>query len=226
MLIFHILWGIVSSTQKVPIAVLLPKNNKMWFSISRVKPAIDLALESTATYLDNTTNQLTVKYVDSMCYNAHAMNEALQFYTRGEVNVFFGPCCDYAAAAVARQGTYWNLPTLTTGAMAREFGDHKDRDFRLLTRVGPDMNSLGSFIVEALNYHGWSKVKLLYNPLGQMEVFEKFCHFSTDGIQNAINKNTTLEMDIFKFNTVAEIIDKLNVEIGNTYAGKSIQIYQ
>ena len=115
MLIFHILWSIVSSTQKVPIAVFLPKNNEMWFSISRVKPAIDIALETTTTYLDNTTNQLTVKYADSMCYNAQAMNEAFEFYTRGEVNVFFGPCCDYAAAAVARQVTYWNLPCSLRG---------------------------------------------------------------------------------------------------------------
>ena len=185
-----------------------------------MKPAIDIALESATTYLDNTSNQLTVKYADSMCYNAQAMNEAFEFYTRGEVNVFFGPCCDYAAAAVARQVTYWNLPMLTTGAMAGDFGEYKDRDFRLLTRVGPDINSLGGFILETLKYHGWNKVKLLYDPLGQLEVFDTFCHFATGGIQYAINKNTTVEMDIFKFKKTSEITDKLNVEVGNTYAGK------
>ena len=79
----------------------------------------------------------------------------------------------------------------------------------MLTRVGPDLNSLGGFILETLNYHGWNKVKLLYDPLGQLEVFDKFCHFATDGIQNTIKKNTTVEMDHFKFNTIAEITDKL-----------------
>ena len=231
-IIFHSLWSIASSTKKVPIAVLLPKNNTKWFSISRVKPAIDLALESTTNYLDTTTAQLTVKYTDSMCKNSEAMNQAIEFYMRGEVNVFFGPCCDYAAAAVARQVHYWDLPMLTTGAMAGDFGVYKKTEFRLLTRVGPDINSLAGFILEALKYHGWNKVKLLFDPLGQMGVFEKFCHFATDGIQNAILKNNDnnntgkIEKDHFKFTEKEEILDKLNVEVGNTYSGKSIMICQ
>ena len=224
-LIFHILWSIASSTKTVPIAVLLPKNNAMWFSISRVKPASDLALESTTAYLDNTTTKLTVKYADSMCSNAEAMNVAIEFYIRGEVNAFFGPCCDYAAAAVGRQARYWDLPVLTSGAMAGDFGVHKEKIFSMLTRVGPDINSLAGFVLATLNYHKWSKVKLLFEPLGQMGVFEKFCHFATDGIQNAI-LNSNITKDHFKFNKKEEIIDKLNVEIGNTYAGKSIKICQ
>ena len=217
---FSIMWSIVSSVKKIPIAVILPNNNEKWFSISRVKPAIDIALQSTTPHLDNDSVQLTVKYADSMCDSAEATNEAFQFYVRGEANVFFGPCCDYAAAPLARQVRYWNLPMLTAGAMAGDFGEFKHSKFPLLTRVGPDINSFAQFVFSVLQYHKWSKVKLLYQPFGQEGVIHGFCHFAAEGLHKAILK-TNIEQDYFKFMETEEIIDRLNIELGNTYSGKS-----
>ena len=218
----HILWSIVSSTRKVPIAVILPKNNEQWFSISRVKPAIDIALQKSSSYLGNT--QLTVKYADSKCHNSEAINEAINFYIRDEANVFFGPCCDYAAAPLARQTKHWNLPMLTTGAMAFDFGLHKLSAFPLLTRVGPEINSLARFVFSFLDHYKWHKVKLLYEPLGQEKVVEEFCHLAADGLHSAIlNRQLSgyhIEQDYFKFMKIEDILDKLTSEIGKTYSGK------
>src|SRR5271155_4879549 len=76
--------------------------------------------------------------------------QAIGFYTRGPVNAFFGPVCDYAAAPVARQSRYWNIPTLTAGAMSQEFRNSRERYNPLLTRVGPTFTSLSAFMLDTL----------------------------------------------------------------------------
>ena len=64
------------------------------------------------------------------------------------MDVFFGPCCDYAAAPVGRQLHYWQLPMLTAGAIARDFAAGKRMFFDLITRVGTSVNSLLDFLLE------------------------------------------------------------------------------
>jgi len=46
---------------------------------------------------------LLARYADSRCDSGVAINEAFSFYAGGGVDVILGPCCDYAAAPVARQ---------------------------------------------------------------------------------------------------------------------------
>ena len=45
------------------------------------------------------------RYADSRCDIGVAINEAFSLYAGGGVHVILGPCCDYAAAPVARQVT-------------------------------------------------------------------------------------------------------------------------
>ena len=73
-----------------------------------------------------------------------------------QVDVFFGPCCDYAAAPVGRQLHYWQLPMLTAGAIARDFAAGKRMFFDLITRVGTSVNSLLDFLLEVSRVHGAS----------------------------------------------------------------------
>ena len=222
MFIIHNLWSVVSSTRNVPVAVILPKNNDKWYSLSRVKPAIDIALQRTSSILEDT--QLTVRYADSKCHISEAINEAINFYMKDEANAFFGPCCDYAAAPIARQIRYWNLPMLTSGAMAGDFGLLKTSTFPLLTRVGHDINSLARFVFSFLEAYGWHKVKILFDEIGQEDVIERLCHLVADGLHNAILKrpenDTHIEHDHFKFQKTEEILDKLTSELGKTYSGK------
>jgi len=83
-----------------------------------------------------------------------------------QVDVFFGPCCDYAAAPVARQTRYWNTPMLTAAAMARDYAVNRLGEFPMLTRVGANFNSLALFLVDVLQYFHWRRVMLIYNPQG------------------------------------------------------------
>ena len=197
----------------------------MWFAIPRIRPAIDIALEEISKHhqLINGT-QLGVKYADSKCHISEAINQAFTFYMQKEVNVFFGPCCDYAAAPIARQIRYWNLPMVTAGAMAGDFGLLKLSTYPLLTRVGPDFNSLARFVFSVMDYYEWHKVKLVYQPFGQEAVIEKFCHLAADGIHRAILEKQILgypiEQDYFKFMKAADFSEKMPSELGNEFSSK------
>jgi hypothetical protein len=63
------------------------------------------------------------------------------------VHVFLGPSCDYAAAPISRQVTFWDLPMVTPGAMAYDFGRDKKSRYKLMTRVGYNLNSLNTFMM-------------------------------------------------------------------------------
>ncbi len=227
-ILLQFLFIITTKIRKVPIAVILPTNDSKWFSIHRVKPAIDIALKRTGAYLDRHRTELTVKYADSKCHISEAINEAINFYMNGQANVFFGPCCDYAAAPIARQIRYWNLPMLTAGAMAGDFGVLKKSTYHMMTRVGPDINSLARFVFSYMDYYKWHKVKLLFEPFGQESVFERFCHLAADGIHRAIlnrqKAGYNIEQDYFKFEHPQEIIERLATEVGNTFSGESFII--
>lgn len=102
------------------VAVILPDMAKPhrtnWaFSLQRVMPAIEIALRRVVPPNDGDDGggdrddraTKTVKFrlhaADSQCSIAAAINEAFELYQRRMADVIFGPCCDYAAAPVARQ---------------------------------------------------------------------------------------------------------------------------
>lgn len=182
------------------IVVMLPDlnhSNYPWmFGLQRVKPAIDIALEKV---VENTTYtsgfELVIRTADSKCDISHSINEAFTFYMRKESTVFFGPCCDYAAAPIARQISFWNIPMVTTGAMASDFSK-KDMNsegmaYGYLTRVGPTINSLISPIISLMKKYKWTKFKQVYDAHGQKAV-DMLCHFVADGLHNHLRDNPQL----------------------------------
>lgn len=77
-----------------------------------------------------------------------------------QVHAFFGPVCEYALAPVARYTPIWNIPILTPGALAHDFGANKRTEYSLLTRVGATSNSLASCIRSVMTYYNWSTIKV------------------------------------------------------------------
>jgi atrial natriuretic peptide clearance receptor len=213
-----------AAVQPINIAVILPENRKWLFAIPRVKPAIEVALESVYKrgIIDRTRYNISVRYSDSKCDVAWGINEAFNFYLHRHADVYFGPCCDYAAAPIARQIRFWDLPMVTAGAMAGDFGILKTKMYSLLTRVGANFDSLARFTVELLEYYQWNKVKLIYQANGMEHIFEKFCHLTADGLHRGIRilKEDQVKQDYFKFRTSEEIKAQMADELGNEYAGR------
>ena len=141
-----------------------------------------------------------------------------------QVDVFFGPCCDYAAAPIARQTRYWEIPMVTAGAMAREYGISKATEFPMLTRVGGNFNSLTQFVLERVIMFGWRKMKMVYDPQGHGTEMQKFCHLTVDCIHQAIltrPEYQIIKQDYFKILNQTEFTEKLmQKEIGREYGSK------
>ena len=205
------------------IAVLLPVDNDFRFSQSKVLPAINLAVETLKNESEIAHGfELAVKYRDSQCDIAYSTNEAFNFYLHKDVDIFFGPCCDYPAAPVARQTNYWEIPMLTAGAMAGDFGINKQNEYRLMTRVGTNFNSLARFITATFNYLNWGKFKLIYDAFAQSDIVPRYCHLAADGLHQYIRLQTNISHDYFKFQSWQEVADALPTELGKDYSGRRV----
>ena len=215
------------------IAALLPRDEKRLFSIAKLQPGAEIAIERVARQrLLPAGMRLTISYKDSRCPDEGvAMNEAFKLFERREVNVFFGPVCDFPAAPVARQTRFWNIPLVSVGMVARDFGTRRLAQYPLLTRVGPtNLNVLVNTLSGAFAYYGWRKVKLLYGKDAPDAVAERLYYFIADMFVNSNDSIANVTRDHFKFSddmhkhSVAqqqeEIERVLLEEIGNQYSSE------
>lgn len=212
-----------SYSREIKIATILPKDQKWMFSINRVAPAIEYAIErvmDTPNMLINHT--FSVKYDDSGCSIAHGMDRAINFYLQKEVDVFFGPVCDFAAAPVMRQCRFWNLPVITSGAMARDFVVERKTSYTHLTRVGAvNFASLTGFFTKLFDEFSFSKLKFIFNSRGQDNHVFYFCHLAVEFLVYTFKSSVTrVKADHKAFDYDSDIPDWLTTEVGLDYAGK------
>jgi len=186
----------------IKLAALLPMSDgQRPFSASKIRPAADLALHYISSMLRKTGNKrnkqqeyavdhnestsllLTVAYRDSMCSEVNGMNEAINYFVDGPPGAFFGPVCDYATAPVARQALFWNIPVVSTGALALDFHQRRRSVYPLLTRAGPvNLLGLADGLMEAMRTWSWRRVTVLYEREAYSSVIPPFCHLTTEHI--------------------------------------------
>ena len=202
---------------RIKIATIAPADNQRLFSIQRIQPALQIGIEKVQEMNLVGDRNITIQFADSKCSIEIGMNNAIEFFVAKEVDVFFGPCCDYAAAPVGRQLKFWNIPMITPGAMARDFAVLKRSRYTLTTRIGSSVNSLNSFLRNILEKYNWSKMKILYDPNGQEHLMERYCHIVADGVHYGIE---IMRPPYSKFETREEIDTLLETSIGREYGGK------
>ncbi|KAL8573094.1 hypothetical protein ACOMHN_010522 [Nucella lapillus] len=206
--------------RKIHLAALLPTNNARFpFAYQKVFPALQLSVRK-VTALGGPLHgrDIQVHFRNSECSSAAAMNQMYNFYIQKHVDVFFGPCCDYAAAPVGRQLHYWNVPMLTAGAIASDFAAGKTKFFNQVTRVGVSVNSLIDCLLGVMQKFGWKRIKQVYEPFAQGVVGEKVCHIMTDGIHYGLKYQTIIpdiEQDYEKVDIVEEFLERMPEEIGD-----------
>ena len=170
---------LTSDKRDVKLAVIIAHNKSRLFSRNRVQPALDYAIEGIRNKsLLPSSVQIKISYSDSHCNPKDAPISAFNFYVEHNVDVFFGPVCDYSLAPVARVASYWNLPVISPGGFAYNFGERKslpDAEFPTLTRVGATFDTLAQCILNTLAYHTWHKLLLIYEGNGKAEVMPSFC---------------------------------------------------
>src|SRR5207249_2533045 len=88
------------SNNTVRMTVLVPNDIRYPWSLSRVAPAIDLALRKLKQSTLLPGWKYEINFRDSRCSNIYAPMEAVRAYMEDRVHVFFGPVCDLATAPV------------------------------------------------------------------------------------------------------------------------------
>ena len=215
---------IIRHRVKSKLAIILPYDASSMFSYDKVSPGISRALDILDCRFPHV--HLEVRYADSKCSPRDAPVAAFDLYMKGLVNVFFGPVCDYSLAPVARYAPYWNIPIISPGGMAHDFGRDKssvDAEFPSLTRVGATFDSLADNLVTMAQYYRWNSVKILYTAHGRE--YKGFCFLAVAAIVKHI-KTAKMRFDVFLMDSKAQ--DNVDVilrrELALTHASMSLYV--
>lgn len=151
--------------EPVKLGIILPSDSKFPFSISRVKPGIDIAIEfvKTSQILPNHEIQTYVR--DSNCSEIYGPLRAIDLYMKKEAHVFIGPFCVYAMAPIARFAPSWSIPVITAGAHVKAFDDKSL--YKTLTRIHYTYEKNAGFLWEITRVFNWSTIGLLYSDSKQ-----------------------------------------------------------
>ncbi|KAK3094915.1 hypothetical protein FSP39_007846 [Pinctada imbricata] len=151
---------IVHSTS-VKVAVLLPASGSFPFTKQKALPAIEIAIETLNDSDILPNHNLEIVYRDSACSETIGPLRAIDLYVDKLVDVYFGPCCDFPVAPIARFSSHWNIPVLSAGAAVRAF-ENKTM-YSLLTRIQGSYSKNAEFVFEITRTFNWSIVGLLYH---------------------------------------------------------------
>lgn len=175
--VFNLQFFIVLPLEPVKLGILLPSDDLYPFSVNKVMPAIDLAIEEVnRTHL--LPNHVLIKNVrDSKCSATIGPLEAIDLYVKGEVNVFIGPVCDYAVAPVARFAPSWFMPVISAGAPVKAFNDKKG-EYKTLTRIQGSYGKNADFVWALTRTFNWTSIGMLFNDNHKVEM-GKTDHFFT-----------------------------------------------
>ncbi|XP_041355355.1 atrial natriuretic peptide receptor 3-like [Gigantopelta aegis] len=215
--IFHFLQCAQPSPEVVHIATILPKDVRRRFSIQHVRPSIEVALQHVRDWMLLPGVTVNVRYRDSKCNAKDSPIHAFNFYRRKLVHVFMGPVCDYALAPVSRYAPYWNIPVITAGGFAHNFGSEKIDEFSSLTRIGATFNSLAVSVTAMLQHFNWSRVKLIYDGEGYDDIMPRLCYLLASSLISH-RKSMGMEHEFHLYLPAVQTLDYVfHKHIGNDF---------
>lgn len=164
----------------IKLGVILPEDPRYPWSLKRVMPAIDYAIENLPKY--NLLLGCTVipETRDSECSETMGPLSAVDFHMNKNVHVFFGPVCDYAIAPVARFSPHWNIPVLSAGALVTDF-DNKT-EYKLLTRVHGAYSNGADFFLHIASKFNWTNLGLIYHDNKGTGKGKSDCYFRMEAL--------------------------------------------
>ncbi|XP_034025626.1 atrial natriuretic peptide receptor 3 [Thalassophryne amazonica] len=171
-LVFFNAVGTDPISEQIQVLVLLPKNNSYLFSYPRVAPAIRYAQQR----LQKDGLNFSIQFEDSGCGN-EALFALVDGSCQQKPDLVLGPVCEYAAAAVVRVASHWNIPIISAGALAAGFSD-KSAEYSHLTRIGPSYVKMAETFGAMFRRFGWKSALLLFDDDKQ----ERNCYFSLEGV--------------------------------------------
>lgn len=149
---------------KLNIGLVLPNNTEHQFSMQRVRPAVQIAIDDVTSnlgILGNKNISFEIEPGDSKHSDIYGPLAAIEMHKR--VDLFLGPVYGYGVAPIARYSSYWGvgLPIISPGAPDVSLG--KKEEFKLLTRIGPNYVETYEILREMSDKYDWKKFGLMYN---------------------------------------------------------------
>ncbi|XP_052786458.1 atrial natriuretic peptide receptor 1-like isoform X3 [Mya arenaria] len=168
-----------STSMEIKIGVILPEAEWYPWSLKRVIPAIEYAMENVQTQQLLPGYTFTALIRDSECSETMGPLAAVDFHMNYNVNVFLGPVCAYAIAPVARFSPHWNIPVLSAGALVKDF-DNKT-EYKLLTRVHGSYSNAADFLMDIAWNFNWTTLGLIYTDDSSGKV-KSNCYFRLEAL--------------------------------------------
>lgn len=213
---------------KVKVAVLLPYNERYMFSLKHIFPVLgkNILFHKRRDGFQNI--RFSVSYGNSKCNSKDAPIEAFNFYRKRNVHVFFGPVCDYSLAPVARYSPVWNIPVISPGGFAHDFGSPKHwlhAEYSTLTRIGGTFNSLAVTVINIARHHSWTRIKVIYDGNGHSRITPRFCFLAASALVFYSKHNRIIYDFYIYLPRVHDINRMLRHEVGTEYAGKTSFVF-
>ncbi|XP_029573959.1 atrial natriuretic peptide receptor 3 isoform X2 [Salmo trutta] len=163
--------------EDIEVLVMLPKNNSYMFSIARVAPAIEYAKQRLKIGGGLYSGlHFNLRYEDSNCGN-DALFSLVDRSCEKKPDLVLGPVCEYAAAPVVRMASHWNIPVISTGALASGFSD-KEKEYSHLTRISPSYLKMAEIFSAMFHHFNWKDALLIFDD----DKEERNCYFTLEGV--------------------------------------------
>ena len=182
--------------------------------------------------------QFRVVLEDSQCSDIYGPLRATKlWYLPQKIHMFYGPCCKYALAPVARfSSVAWNLPVISPGGLTPAFGE-KSFEFSLLTRIMSPYKRLAHVLLTMLAAHDFRTVTMLFHENLEHRILGRSdCYYVVDAVHvlklhqaKIIGVKNISEYTIhsLKFDSYSrknyDFTDKLE-EIKNQSRGRSLRL--
>ncbi|CAG5130667.1 unnamed protein product [Candidula unifasciata] len=195
--IFRPSYDVLEPSIVLKFGVILPYSTHYEFSMKKVLPAIQIAVERILQdpHLLRDIGEVVINEADSNCSQTEGPLEAIDMYLRGDAHVFFGPTCDLAVGHVALYSVSWNIPVISTGAFNQEL-DNKN-EFRVLTRMQSTYSDVGNVFESIMDRFRWTTVGFIYD--------NHLCYHVTFPVfTKVVNRSnaTVFQKPIYKHSTV------------------------
>ncbi|GIY59960.1 atrial natriuretic peptide receptor 3 [Caerostris darwini] len=217
-----------SENNTIYVIVLLPENDSYLASYNKVAPALQLTFRKIQEKNLLPGWKFSMANRDTGCDVAYGIWSAIEAYIENPVHLFLGPFCDYIVAPVARLLKFIEIPMVTSGALAYDFGEFgrrgNDSEYHLLVRTGWSFNSMALAMYKVFQRFNWNRLLFLYESDAHPEVMkEHYCFLAIKAVFEVLyaNQNCTVEKHKLKPHESLEDVKKLATNyIGSKYGGK------
>ncbi|CAH1251539.1 NPR1 [Branchiostoma lanceolatum] len=161
----------VVETKKVDVVlgVLLEDDPRLPYSLARVAPAIQLAVNVVNKRASLGSLRLTPRFVSNLRCETFSMQVgAMAMYyehqkgqhhcskDRNRPSVLLGPSCDFPAASIVRLASYWNIPSMTV-AVPWALQNRREDAYKTSIRTSVSSGEVGRFVLRVLDKFNWTR---------------------------------------------------------------------